>query len=176
VLDLPEEIEKQLEGKTFADRWKIQSVLASTMAHRKGFYVEYPDGTFGYIDGYTPYRKEKVRGTSARWRQNNKKRATEYKRLYRGGYRASEQRQSDPDGYSNRGRKLAVDCEAWHSKLERLGFVCSFCGQPLTQETAIRWPRVRLEDGGTREIENLIPLCRGCRGEMAEEKRWKKAA
>lgn len=97
VLDCPEETKSLLEGRKFAEQWKIYKFLAWVRGHRKGCYVEYPDGTFGYVNGYGPYRREKVRITAALWRQNNKKWATEYKRLYRSGYRAREHKRIDPE-------------------------------------------------------------------------------
>jgi hypothetical protein len=90
VLDGPQEIQKLLEGKTFLQRWEIYKFLAWVRGHSEGYFVDYPDGTFGYVNGYKTYRKENVRITAALWRQSNKKRASEYKRLYRGGYRARD--------------------------------------------------------------------------------------
>jgi hypothetical protein len=83
VLDNQEEIQKLLEGNTFLQRWEIYRFLAWVRGHSQGYFVDYPDGSFGFVNGYKQYRRERVRITSALWRRNNKKRATESKRRYR---------------------------------------------------------------------------------------------
>jgi len=171
VLDHPEAIQELIEGMQ-TGRQRIYRFLASVMGHRKGGFVDYADGSFENIHGYKPYRRERVKTTARQWRQDNPGRQTEYKRLWRQGYRARDQRRDDPDGYENRSLKLAADCVEWQAKVERLGCSCSFCGQVLTKETAIRWS---IQDG-EKGVEDLIPICRGCRGKKAAEKRWKKAA
>jgi hypothetical protein len=81
VLDCPEEIARQLERKNFSDKWKIYKFLAWVRGHREGCYVEYPNGTFDYVHGYVPYRRERVARTASEWREKNKERARDYKRL-----------------------------------------------------------------------------------------------
>lgn len=45
---------------------------------------------------------------------------------------------------------------------ERLGWLCSYCGLPLTRETATRDHKVALTRGGTDYISNIAPACGPC--------------
>jgi 5-methylcytosine-specific restriction endonuclease McrA len=160
VADSPDKIEKSLEGKSPGEQPKILSAI-SPARRARGCYVDYVDGTSRYVEpDYDRYRSDKGKERSKRWRENNPERAADYKRRQRAGVKS--------------GQIKAVPPEAWYAKLEQLGSVCSGCPQPLTRETAIRWLKVPLDEGGAYEIENLIPVCTRCRGKKAAEVRRKK--
>jgi hypothetical protein len=62
--------------------------------------------------------------------------------------------------------------EAWLEKLQRAGWLCTFCERGLTFETAVcvRWIPASL--GGRNDIDNCTPACARCQSIRAASFRW----
>ena len=65
---------------------------------------------------------------------------------------------------------------AWIEKLDRLGWMCNFCGRPLTIETVVCLRRVPASLGGANDIENCTPCCARCQRKEAARVRWQRIA
>jgi len=120
----------------------VNRIAQSAGWNRYPSYVEYVDGSYGILDAYDSYRRDRRRKAAARSRQRHpeRDRARKWARTSGGLFTREE----------------------WQAKLDQIGWGCSVCERPLTPESARCGHTVPKSQGGTDALDNRIPLCAPC--------------
>ena len=70
--------------------------------------------------------------------------------------------------WNQRRRDLSKRISGIHTRADFLelcaarGWKCEYCGKPLTIKTATEDHRIPIRDGGSNDIENIVPSCLSC--------------
>jgi hypothetical protein len=54
-------------------------------------------------------------------------------------------------------RRNGFTQQAWHARVDELGWRCSFCGRGVTKITVLRW-----SVDGSKKLASQVPVCRAC--------------